>query len=227
MGVAFFAMLTLTAMMSYADDTGGSTNAMSAVPKPPRLFQPFTVGAEIGTTGYGGSADWRFSNHFGIGGGFDYLSYTYNGTIQGNNYNVRLHLQSEPLTLNLYPSKHSSFHLSIGAMFSDNHLSGSAFSSQATIGNNQYNNVTLNLNIKPPVVDPYLTLGGNLYFDHGHHVSLGGAIGVAYIGNPKVTFSAGPGVSQQDQQMEQSKIDHYAKDLPVWPILKLSLNYSF
>jgi hypothetical protein len=231
--VGVLTILTAVATTCRADDMADtSTNSASVTPMPPpRLFQPFTVGAEIGTTGYGGSADWRFSNHFGIGGGFDYLTYTYNGTIQGNSYDIKLHLQSEPLTLNLYPSKNSSFHVSVGALFSDNHISGAGSygaGQQVTIGHTNYTGpVNINMNIKPLVVDPYLTLGGNLYFDHGHHVSLGGAIGVAYIGDPKVTFSAEPGVSQQDQQAQQSKIAHYAKDLPVWPILKLSFNVSF
>ena len=87
-------------------------------------YQPFTVGVEAGTTGAGGGANWRFSNHLGVGGAFDYLSYSYNGKVEDGNFNVRLRLMSEPLTLNLYPWKNHSFRISAGLLFNQNQLTG-------------------------------------------------------------------------------------------------------
>jgi hypothetical protein len=222
-GVFILGFLTLTIAPCRADDA--ETSASSSPPSP---FQPFTLGVEVGTTGAGGAADWRFSNHFGVGTAFDYFAYTYNASIENNNYDARFRLQSEPLTLNLYPSKNHSFHVSVGAFFNQNQVTGTAIgTAQNPITLNGYDYIgTVNLTIKEQPVNPYLTIGGNLYFDHGHHVSLGGQLGVAYTGEPRVSLSA-PGAPPEDVQGEQNKIESYAKKLQFWPIIKLSLNYSF
>jgi len=177
---------------------------------------------EAGTTGAGGAANWRFSNHFGVGGGFDYFRYSYSGTIEDINFDARLRLMSEPATLDLYPWKRSSFHISVGALFNQNHLTGTA-NGTITINGTTYNNTTATLDIKQQVVDPYVGIGGNLYFDRGHHVSLGGELGVAYTGDPRVSFNM-PAATPQDQQYEQNKIHSYARDVQFWQV---SLNYSF
>ena len=93
-----------------------------------------------------------------------------------------------------------------------------------TINGNVYPNASLE--IKQQAVDPYLAIGGNIYFDKGHHVSLGGELGVFYTGNPRVDLSV-PGATAKDLQDEQSKINKYAKDAQFWPVLKVTLNYSF
>ncbi|HEV2328130.1 MAG TPA: hypothetical protein VGY56_04995 [Verrucomicrobiae bacterium] len=220
--IASVGALIFTAAACRADDIVDTTNAAVYMPPPP-LFQPFTVGAEIGTTGYGGAADWRFMDHLGIGAAFDTFIYTYHGSIESGSYGIHLHLQSEPLTLNVYPWKRSSFRISVGALLNQNRLSGSS-GDTITINGNTYGNPIIS--IKQGAENAYLTVGGNLYFDHGHHVSLGGQLGVIYTGDPKVFFTA-TGITQTDQQTEQAKIQHYANDFKFWPVVKLSLNYSF
>ncbi len=80
-------------------------------------YHPFTLGPEIGTTGYGGFATYRFMSHLGVTGGFDYFNYTENGSIKNVAYSVKARLQSEPVALSLYPSADSSFHLNLGVVF--------------------------------------------------------------------------------------------------------------
>lgn len=201
-------------------------NAMQPAEETPRNFHPFTIGAEAGTTGFGGGADWRFSNHFGVGGSVDYFSYTYNGTIQDNPFDVKLRLQSEPITLNVYPWTKHSFHLRAGMLFNQNELKGS------TTGNISLNGTTYpgpaSLDIKQQPVDPYVSIAGNLYIGRGHHVSLGGELGVFYTGDPKVSLVVpSAGANNPDLIAEQNKIKGYAKDAEFWPVFKLSLNFSF
>ena len=228
-GVAAFGLLTLTTLTCRADNaTDGSTNAFPLASESPQ-YQPFTVGAEIGTTGIGGAANWRFSNHFGVGGAFDYFPYSYSGTIEGVPFSVKLRLESAPLTLNWYPFTHSSFRVNGGILLNANRLTGNAnipASNPITIGNDTSYSGPVNATIKQEFVDPYLSLGGNLYFDSGHHVSLGGELGVIYTGEPDVSFSA-PNTTYDNQQQELHKINSYAKKVQFWPVIKISLNYSF
>lgn len=221
-GIASVGLLILSAAACRADDIVDTTNAPVYTPQRP-LFQPFTVGAQVGTTGYGGGADWRFMNHLGVGAAFDTFIYNYHGTIESGTYELHLRLQTEPLTLNVYPWKRSSFHVSVGVLFNQNRLSGSS-SDTITINGNTYGEPIIS--IKQNAENPYLTVGGNLYFDHGHHVSLGGELGFIYTGRPNVFFTA-TGISQADQETEQAKIQHYANDFKFWPVAKISLNYSF
>jgi hypothetical protein len=131
---------------------------------------------------------------------------------------------SEPVTLNLYPSKNHSFHLSIGALFNQNQLNGSK-TGTVNLDGTPYTG-TVSLEIKQQPVNPYASIGGNLYFDKGHHVSLGGELGVVYTGDPQVSLSA-PGAPPSAIAGEESQIHNYAKKAQFWPIVKLSLNYSF
>jgi hypothetical protein len=75
---------------------------------------------------------------------------------------------------------------------------------------------------------PYASIGGNVYFDRNRHVSLGFEFGAFYLGNPKVkTTSTDPLVLQDNLDNYSDKVAHNIKKVPVWPILKISLNYSF
>jgi hypothetical protein len=56
---------------------------------------------------------------------------------------------------------------------------------------------------------------------------LGFELGAFYLGNPKVSAtSTDPGALPYLAGYEQ-KVENDIKKVPVWPILKLSLNYSF
>jgi hypothetical protein len=205
------------------------TQTPRAMTPPP--YQPFNLGAEAGTTGFGGAAGWRFANHFGVVGGMDYLSYTLNRTINDVPYSAHLRLQSEYAALNLYPWRNSSFRLSLGAYFNQNRLAGSALST-GSLNVNGYpvpSGDTVRLEYKQQPVDPYASIGGNLYFDKARHFSLGAEIGAFYLGNPKVNVSTSPSgvVPQSDLDANQRKLARDLKKIPVWPIIKLSLNYSF
>jgi hypothetical protein len=200
-------------------------------------YRPFTVTGEAGTTGAGGSFAWRFADHVGVRAGMDYFTYSRNDTIEGIPYSTDARLQSEVLTLNYYPWKKHSFFISLGALFNQNRLTGTSSDlnqpltisgttfPQGTVG-------TVHLRIEQQPVDPYLSFGGNLfYFDHAHHWSLGGELGVFYTGKPKVSLNRTGGVGDAAidlaLQQQKSRVQHYANRYQFWPVLKLAVNYSF
>lgn len=160
----------------------------------------------------------------------DYLNYSLNHTFSDVPFSGKIRMQSEYAGINLYPSSDSSFHISLGAYFNQNQFTGSAISDG-----------TLTVNGSPPIpkgdsvglvykqqpVVPYVSIGGNVYFDKARHFSLGAELGAFYLGNPKVSAtSTDPAALPYLAGYEQEVVNDIKK-VPVWPILKLSLNYSF
>jgi hypothetical protein len=125
-------------------------------------YHPFTIGPEIGTTGYGGTGTFRFADHFGVTGGFDYFNYTENTTIKDVAYDAKLRLQSEPAGLSLYPSADSSFHVNLGVVFNQFRLTGTNPGGTFTLNGNTYAG-TLNLNVQQQPISPYISIAGNFF----------------------------------------------------------------
>ncbi len=207
-----------------------ATRQMASAQTTALSYQPFNLCVEAGTTGVGGGAGWRFADHLALVGGIDYLKFSLNKTYSGIPYSGDIRMQSEYAGINFYPSAKSSFRISFGAYFNQNQFTGTSVSDG-----------TLSINGSPPIpagqsvsleykqqpVNPYASIGGNLYFDKAHHFSLGAELGVFYLGNPRVTVSSTAPVPPVDLAAYQQQVENDIKKLPVWPILKLSLNYSF
>jgi hypothetical protein len=224
-GVTVLGLLTFTALAGYAADSTSSASSMMDAP-PPSQLHPYTVGVQIGTLGPGATVSWRFQDHFGVGAGFNYFSYSMNNRkIKDDTYNAKLRLMSEPLTLDWYPWETSSFHVSVGGLFNQNHITGSG-TGTLTVNGTTYVG-TVNLDIKPQPVDPYLGIGWNVYLTKSHHWSLAGTLGVLYQGDAKVSLSSVPADPTGTVAAEQAVVQKYANDLKVYPVLELGLNYSF
>jgi hypothetical protein len=202
-------------------------------------YRPFTLSLEAGTTGPGVAAVWRFTDHFGgrvgvngfFGGSIDVGSEDFAGI----EYDTDVKLMSEPLALDIYPWKKSTFRVTVGILLNQNEIEGvvpqdpvfgqtfldiggTSFDS-ASIGN-------LNLKIEQPAVAPYISIGMSFYLDRHKHWSLGGEVGVAYTGDPDVTLSTSTGLVPQpnlDNEAQQIEDDAWK----FYPIVKVSVNYSF
>jgi hypothetical protein len=197
----------------------------SSAPPP---YWPGTVGAGVGTDGiFCVAGSWRFSDHLGMRLGVNGAGASFgNVGIAGINYNATMRFLSEPLTLDVYPWQKSSFHVSLGMMFNQNQLTGTATAS----GNNGVlpgGVGLLNMKVEQQLVNPYLSIGGNLfYFDHAHHWALVGEMGVAYTGNAEVSLGhsgpANPAITAAE-----NKLQRYADQFTWWPVVKLGVSYSF
>jgi hypothetical protein len=203
-----------------------ATDASESSSRPP--YQPWTVGAEVGTPGIGGFGSWRFYDHLGVRTGFDYFQWTVNDLSIGDfKYSTKLRLMSEPLTLDIYPWQKHSFHVSVGMLFNQNQLTGSS-SGISDLG-------VLDLKIQQRVVNPYASIGGNfLYFDHAHHWGLGGELGVAYTGTPIISLTrsgvfSGGGRDSINPALnnEKQKVKDWADQFKWFPVVKLMVTYSF
>ena len=202
----------------------------------PPQYRPVSLSLEAGTTGAGGSVAFRFLDHLGVRGGFDYFTYSGSHTFEGIPYDSTVRPMSEVLTLNIYPWTKHSFYISAGALFNQNQLTGSASDANGiTLDGTFYppgQVGTLHLKIDQLPVNPYLSIGGNFfYFDRAHHWSMGGELGVAYTGEPQVSLTRSGGVpsSTIDAAVKQTQqqIANNARPFQVWPVLKLQVTYSF
>jgi hypothetical protein len=202
----------------------------------PPDYRPWTVAIESGTMGFvGGSVSWRFADHFGARVGVDWAGFSNNNlAVDSLHYDASIRLLSEPLTFDLYPWKDHSFHISVGALFNQNKLSGTSTDKGiVTIDNISFPSRPgdFSMTIHQQPVNPYLSFGGNFfYFDHAHHWAMGGEAGVAYMGDPDVSASQNRGADPVLRAVlphVKSHLENYANDFKWWPVLKLNVSYSF
>jgi hypothetical protein len=207
---------------SKSDRTASATDT-----KPTEAFyHPFSLSAELGTTGAGGSVGWRFSNLLGVHAGMDYFNWSGSRKVQDITYDLKAEPLSETVALDLYPWKRHSFHVSLGIMVDQSEISGQA--GGAYVLNGQIYSGTLDLSIKGQPVAPYLSIGGNLfYFDHAHHWAMFGELGVAYVGTAQVSLNASDPTATVAVANQKHKIEDARNQFPFWPILKLGVTYSF
>ncbi len=198
---------------------------------------PFTVGADVGTLGVGGSGSWRFADHFGLRLGVHAFSYSYDGDIENVKYSTKLDLSSQSLGLDWHPWKKSSFRLTAGVMFNQMEIKGNATGAPGKtfeLDGVNYTSTdvgTLNARIEPKPVNYYLGLGGNIYLGSKHHWSLGGELGLVYVDKYDISLARSGGVANPaiDAAItaERQKIQNSADDFPFYPVLQISVNYSF
>jgi hypothetical protein len=238
--VRFYAVSLILCAGATLNASAVETTDKFADPSSRPAYQPWTVGAEFGSTGIGGFGSWRFSDHLGVRTGFDYFQWTENNlSIADFRYSVKARLMSEPLTLDIYPWQKHSFHVSVGMMFNQNQITGTSSGfGPVNLGGHtiEASDVgVLNLKIQQQVVDPYLSIGGNfLYFDHAHHWALGGELGVAYTGTPIMSLTSsgrfsGGGHDAIDAALgqEKAKAQDWANKFAWFPVIKLMVTYSF
>jgi hypothetical protein len=232
-----FSMLAGTAALAGA---GAALSATAAEPSAPAeepahpLYRPWSVGLEVGTTGFGAFGSWRFVDHFGARLGGDYLENSQSDQeIHFIHYDTTARALSETLTLDYYPWKQHSFHVSLGMMFNQNELTGTANGSASiTLGDRTIDRSgSLHLKVEQQPVNPYLGIGGTFfYFDHAHHWGLNGELGVAYTGEAKVSLTQ-PGadtrVIDAGLRHEEGAIQDLANKLQWYPVLKIAVTYSF
>ncbi len=246
-------LIGCAALMSIAANVSTPT-ARAADAEGAPDYRPFTLGLEAGTTGFGGSGNWRFADHWGVRAGFDYFQHSdsgdefmgvkieiVDGQVPEPNFlgyatiNKKYRLMSEPLGLDIYPWKKSSFRITVGIMLNQNEVEGVVPQDPVfgntflIIGGNRYDSANigdLNMKLEQNLVAPYVSVGMSFYLDRQKHWSLGGELGVAYTGTPDVTLSTSKGqVPQPDLDAEAQQIKDDAWKF--YPIVKVSVNYSF
>lgn len=217
-------------------------------------YRPFTISAEAGTTGLGGSVSWRFLDNFGVRGGVNYFSYdtekyTYTTRAPGlspavdQKYDGTTRLLSEPIAVDFYPSAKSAFRISLGALVNQNRFNATVQADGVPGSAYVFNGVdylqsavgSLDLEVKQQTLSPYLSVGTSIYLDKARHWSLSGELGVAYTGSSKASLTApnhdialdGTPDFSNDLNAEAQSVQKDASKDKLYPIVKIGVSYSF
>ncbi len=198
-------------------------------------YRTLSLSADAGTLGLGGTVSLRFSDHFGIRGGFNYFDYDYTGEEEGNDYSLNFHLESIPLGIDYYFSKDGSLRITGGVLLNKNKFSGSTTGVDVELDGNTYNdpNLKVDMAFKPEDISPFLTVGGTIYFGNSKRVGLNLEAGVAYLpGGYDVTLTHNsnntthPGIDQ-DLENERQQLEDSTKHFKFYPIFKVGVTVSF
>jgi len=200
-------------------------------------YQPFTLSADASTLGFGAEARWRFADHFGVRGGLNYFGYSEDGReIEGVKYDADLKLFNAPLSLDIYPWDNRSFRICVGALINQNELKGFSPSTGPgtfiELGGQQVDSGAvgdISMKVTQETFSPFVSIGGDFYFNRSKSLSLGFELGVAYTGNPEVTMTRSNGPDPIDSLLaaEAQQIENRAEDFKLYPIIKVSFNFAF
>jgi hypothetical protein len=213
-----------------------------------RPFRSWAIGFRASTLGAGVEFATPLAGRINLRSSFNFFAFDDPFSIDGVNYDARLHLQASQTTLDWFVGK---FHISPGFLYVKNRMAAPAFVGPGqtfVLGTQTFLNsvddpVTGSSSvIFPRTFAPLLLLGyGNLLPRSGEHLSLPIEVGVAYTGAAQinvalngtacvtdgcVNFSQNADAQKflkQEVQILNEGLKHY----PVFPIVSLGLAYRF
>ena len=217
-----------------------------------KVFDHLSVGAEVGTTGWGFELASPLTHYITLRTGFTTLprfsiktdvNYTTHGTQKNVDVKGRVHMSDYKVLADLYPFKHSSFHLT-GGFYAGLPNLGTAYNTGALDVNegegleiggifvrpDENNQVQLRLQTKS--FKPYVGLGFGRPISANHKVGVAFDLGVMFWGKPKVKVYSPDeeewirvnreDVDEKDFHDFMDKIEKFT----VYPVLNLRIYYN-
>jgi hypothetical protein len=161
------------------------------------LFRRFSIGTYSSTLGFGGRMATSITHGINLRAGVTYLNFSVDRSAYGIPYNANLILQSEQAAVDLYPFRHSTFHVSPGWFFaSSNRAFGSAYVPSGIAltlnGMNYYSSATNPIHASGYIgfsrSAPMVTMGWGNWIRHmteGGHWAFPFEFGMAFEHDPK------------------------------------------
>jgi hypothetical protein len=215
-----------------------------------RPFRSIAIGFKADSLGAGVEIATPLARNFNLRSGINIFSFDYPFTIDGLNYDARLHLKSSETALDWFPL-HGSFHISPGILYVKNTVAATTFAGPGqsfTLGTQTFINSvddpvggSASL-VFPRTLAPMLLIGfGNIIPRSGRHLSVPFEIGAAYTGTPQISVAlsgtacttngcasfASNALAQTFLKQEIYDLNEDLKRLPVYPIVSLGLAYHF
>jgi len=245
-----------------AIDPNGASESTSAyvrsIPVPPAVtgplvemhpFKTYAVGFTADTLGTGIEVATPLAGSFNLRSSFHFFAFNDPFSIDGVEYNARLHLQSSETTLDWFLSKN--LHISPGILYTNNAMSASASVGPGktfVLGTQTYTNSVddpvsgVSGVVFPHKFAPLLLIGwGNILPRSGQRLTFPIEVGVAYTGASVIDVSlngtacttqgcysfASSQKAQGDLQKELYTLNEDLKHYPVFPIASIGVAYHF
>jgi hypothetical protein len=215
-----------------------------------RPFRTVAFGFSANTAGASFEIATPVAHAFNLRSSLNVFAFNYPFSIDGVNYDARLHLKSSATTLDWFPLR-DSFHISPGIMYVKNTLTAPAsvgpgqnfeLGSQPFINSvddpvSGYSSVVF-----PRKYAPMLLLGfGNIIPRSGKHLSFPVEFGAAYTGAPQISVAlngsactpqgcvsfAANKEAQDSLKQEVYLLNEDLKRVPVYPIVSVGVAYHF
>jgi hypothetical protein len=213
-------------------------------------FRSLAIGFKAGSLGTGIELATPAARNFNLRSSFNFLAFRSPFSIDGLNYDARIHLQSSETAIDWFPL-HTSFHISPGILYVKNSLSATTFVAPGeafTLGTQPFvNSVDDPVTGSAAVVFPHrfapmLLFGfGNILPRGGRHLSFPVEFGAAYTGAPAISVTLGGTACTKDGcanfatntqaqaflKQEVSDLNANLKKIPFYPIVSLGVAYHF
>ncbi len=189
-----------------------------------------SVGVQGSTLGFGPDIAYSVSPLLTVRGVGNYLSFDYDDTLAGVDYDIDVDLQSAGGFIDYHPLRNG-FHVTIGALWNGNEAGLDAFAPAGTsIGGTVLPAPAgLSGDVSVDEFAPYLGLGYDTTFTSRSNWTFTVRAGVLYQGDPDVTLTqtAGPAIPQADLDAEAENIEGDLQFLEFYPVLSIGLNFRF
>lgn len=191
------------------------------------------IGAQGSTVGFGPEIAYSVSPHFTVRGVGNYLSFDYDETYDGIDYDLDVDLMSGGGFVDYHPLRNG-FHLTLGALYNGNEAGlGATAGPGATIGGFTVpggQTAGLRGDLSVDEFSPYVGLGYDTTFTSRSAWTFTVRAGVLYQGNPDVALRQTSGattIPQADLDAEARNIEDDLDLVEFFPVLSIGLNYRF
>ncbi len=191
------------------------------------------VGGQASTAGFGPEIAYSVSPHFTVRGVGNYLSFDYDESYDGIDYDLDVDLLSGGGFVDYHPLRNG-FHLTLGALYNGNEAGlGATAGPGAKIGGFTVpagQSAGLRGDLSVDEFSPYVGLGYDTTFTSRSAWTFTVRAGVLYQGNPEVALRQTSGaitIPQPELDAEARNIEDELDLVEFFPVLSIGLNYRF
>ena len=193
----------------------------------------FAIGGQASTAGFGPEIAYSISPSFTLRGVGNYLSFDYDESYDGIDYDLDVDLMSGGGFIDYHPLRNG-FHLTLGALYNGNEAGlGATAGPGATIGGFTVpagQSAGLRGDLSVDSFSPYVGLGYDTTFTSRSSWTFTVRAGVLYQGDPDVALRQTSGattISQADLDAEARAIEDDLSLVEFFPVVSVGLNYRF
>jgi hypothetical protein len=200
----------------------------------------FRIAPRVSTLGGGLEVAQGLTPWFGLRGGVNYFTWSYDATESDIEYDLELELKSFGMFADFHPFKQA-FRISVGFLLNGNGFEGKGKlvnGSSFEIGNDSYTSSDINslgFDVSYNTFAPYLGIGFDTTFGDDDRWGFVFDLGVLFSGAPEASFSYDTSITNPAQlntlknnvEKEKKDIQDSLDDFEFWPVLSAGLVYQF